>query len=137
MLVNNIAANRARVKEIVNRFNQAGDVKATRLFLFENLKKEELISEQQYLKLVDEIDAMDIKKLTNIIRETKIGRGINFLPRKTDVLIDTLQQWLQELVENGGTALKNHISSLLNELRQRKKISEERYSQLKQQHNIE
>ena len=137
MLVNDIAANRARVKEIVNRFNQAGDVKATRLFLFENLKKEELISEQQYLKLVDEIDAMDMKKLTNIIRETKIGRGMNFLPRKTDVLIDTLQQWLQELVENGGTALKNHISSLLNELRQRKKISEERYSQLKQQHNIE
>ena len=52
-------------------------------------------------------------------------------------MIDTLQQCLQELVENGGTALKNHISSLLNELRQRKKISEERYDQLKEQHNIE
>ena len=136
MLVNDIAGNRPRVKEIVNRFNQAGDDKKTRVSVLASLAKEELISEQQYSKLIEEIDAMDIKKLTDIIRETKIGRGMNFLPRKTDVLIDTLQQWLQELVENGGTVLKNHISSLLNELRQRKKISEERYEQLRQQHDI-
>ena len=121
----------------MNRFNQAGDDKKMRLWVIEQLAKEELVSEQQYFKLVEEIDEIDIKKLTNIIRETKIGQGMDFLPRKTDVLIDTLQQWLQELVENGGTALKNHISSLLNELRQRKKISEERYDQLKEQHSIE
>ena len=79
---------------------------------------------------------MDIKKLTDVIRETKIGQGMDFLPRKTDVLINMLQQLLEELVEKGGDFLKNNISSLLNELRQRKKISEERYDQLKQQHDI-
>ena len=101
-----------------------------------NLKKEELLSEQQYLKLVDEIDAMDIKKLTDVIRESKVGQGMDFLPRKTDALIDMLQQLSEELVEKGGDFLKNKISSLLNELRQRKKISEERYEQLRQQHDI-
>ena len=136
MLVNDIAGNRSRVKEIVNRFNQAGDDKKTRVSVLASLAKEELISEQQYSKLIEEIDAVDIKKLTDVIRESKVGQGMDFLPRKTDALIDMLQQLSEELVEKGGDFLKNKISSLLNELRQRKKISEERYEQLRQQHDI-
>ena len=38
--------------------------------------------------------------MTDLIRETKIGQGMDFLPRKTDVLIDTLQELLQELAES-------------------------------------
>ena len=136
MLVNDIARNRSRIKEIVHRFAQAGDDKNMRLWVIENLAKEELISEQQHLKLVEEIDAMDIKKLTDIIKETKIGQGLEFLPRKTGVLIDTFQQMLQELVNHGGAALKENILSFLNELVHRKKISVKRYDELKEQHDI-
>ena len=136
MLVNDITKNRERVREIVNRFNQAGDDSKSRLWVIEQLAKENLLSEQQYFKLAEVIDETDIEQLTDVIRESKIGQGMNFLPRKTDELIDTLGEWIQEFVENGGTVLQNKISSLLNELFQRKKISEERYNELKQEHNI-
>ena len=48
MLVNDIAKNRVRVREIVRRFNQAGDDSKIRLWIIEQLEKEELLSEQQY-----------------------------------------------------------------------------------------
>ena len=136
MLVNDIAKNRERVREIVNRFNQAGDDSKSRLWIIEQLAKEKLLSEQQYFKLAEVIDEIDIEQLTDVIRESKIGQGMDFLPRKTGELFDTLREWIQEFVENGGTTLQNKISSLLNELFQRKKISEERYNELKEEHNI-
>ena len=136
MLINDIAKNRARVKEIVTRFNQAGDDSKSRLWIIEQLAKEELLSEQQYFKLAEIVDKIDIKQLTEVIKETKIGQGMNFLPRKTDELLDTLWKWIQEFIETGGTALQSKILSLLNELLQRKSISEERYNELKEEHNI-
>ena len=58
---------------------------------------------------------------------------MNFLPRKTDQLLDNLREWMQEFVENGGTVLQSKISAVLNELFQMKKISEERYNELKEE----
>ena len=136
MLVNDIAENRERVKEIVNRFNLAGDDKEMRLWVIEQLAKEELISEQQYFKLAEEIDDIDVKKLTNIIGETKIGQGVNFLPRTTGELFDKLLEWVSEFAKNGGIALQSMISAALNELFRRKKISKQRYDEMKEQHNI-
>ena len=40
---------------------------------------------------------------------------------KTDKLINTLQEWLEEFVEKGSSALKNKIGAVLNELLRRKK----------------
>ena len=98
--------------------------------------QEEPLSEQQYFKLAEVIDELDINHLSDVIKETKIGQGMNFLPRKTGELLDTLREWLLEFVENGGTALQGKISAVLNELLQRKKISVERYNELKEEHNI-
>ena len=136
MLVNDIPKNRVRVREIVRRFNQAGDDSRSRLWIIEQLAKEELLSEQQYFKLVEIIDEIDIKQLTDVIRETKIGQGMNFLPRKTGDLNDSLREWMQEFVEKDGTVLQNKISSVLNELLRRKTISSERYNELKEEINI-
>ena len=136
LLVNDIAKNRVRVREIVRRFNQACDDSKSRLWIIEQLAKEELLSEQQYFKLVEIIDEIDIKQLTDVIRETKIGQGMNFLPRKTGDLIDSLREWMQEFVEKGGTVLQNKISSVLNELLRRKTISDERYNEFKEENNI-
>ena len=74
--------------------------------------------------------------MTDVIRETKIGQGMNFLPRKTGDLVDSLREWMQEFVEIGGSVLQNKISSVLNELLQRKTISDERYNELKEEINI-
>ena len=61
---------------------------------------------------------------------------MNFLPRKTGDLIDSLREWMQEFVETGETALQHKISSVLNELLRRKTISDERYNELKEENNI-
>ena len=88
------------------------------------------------MKLAEAVDEIDIEKLTGVIRESKIGQGLALLPRKTDQLIDTLGEWIKELAENGGTVLQNKISALLNELLVRKKLTEKRYKELKEEHNI-
>ena len=88
------------------------------------------------INLVEIIDEIDIEKLMDVIKETKIGQGMNFLPRKTGDLIDSLREWMQEFVEMGGTVLQSKISSVLNELLRRKTISDERYNELKEEIKI-
>ena len=61
---------------------------------------------------------------------------MNFLPRETGDLINSLREWIQEIVKKGGTILQNKISSVLNELLRRKTILDERYSELKEENNI-
>ena len=136
MLINDIERNRQRVKSVVNRFSQAGDDRDSRLWIIKQLAKENLIMEQQYFRLVEEIEELDIKRLIDVIKEFKIGEGLDFLPRKTNRLIDTLQEWLDEFVEKGGSALKKKIGAVLNELLRRKEISPQRYDEIKDGHNI-
>ena len=109
--------NRHRVKEVLNRFNEAGNDPESRLWIIKQLAKENHLSDDQYLELSKMIDELDIKKLADVIKETKFGQGMDFMPRKTTVLLDNL-------------------SSMLNELFQRKAISEERYNELKKEYNI-
>ena len=74
--------------------------------------------------------------MTDVIKEFKLGEGLDFLPRKTNKRIDTLQEWLEEFVEKGSSALKNKISAVLNELLRRKEISPQRYDEIKGEHNL-
>ena len=136
MLINDIERNRQRVKSIVNRFSQAGDDRDSRLWIIKQLAKENLVTEHQYLRLIDEIEELDIKRFIDIIKEFKIGEGLDFLPRKTNKLVDTLQEWLDEFVEKRSSALKNKIGAVLNELLRRKEISPQRYDEIKGEHNI-
>ena len=134
--MNDIERNRHRVKSIVNRFSQAEEDSDSRLWIIKQLAKENLIMEQQYFRLVEEIKELDVKRLIDIIKEYKIGEGLDFLPRKTDKLIDTLQEWLEEFVEKGSSTLKNKIGAVLNELLRRKEISSQHYDEIKGEHHI-
>ena len=136
MLITDIERNRQRVKDIVNRFSQAGDDRDSRLWIIKQLAKENLIMEQQYFRLVEEIEELDIKRLIDVIKEFKIGEGLDFLPRKTNRLIDTLREWLDEFLEKDSLALKKKIGAVLNELLRRKEISPQRYDEIKDGHNI-
>ena len=107
-----------------------------RLWILKEFTKENLLSDQQYFKLAEEIDELNVARLANALKEFKIGEGLNFLPRQTDKLIDTLREWLEELVEKGSSALKNNIGAVLNELLRRKQITNKHYDEIKQEHSI-
>ena len=74
--------------------------------------------------------------MADVVKETKFGQGIDFMPRKTTVLLDNLRELLLEFTEKGGQALQSTISAMINELFQRKAISKERYKELKEENNI-
>ena len=51
--------------------------------ILKQLAREELLSEEQYLKLAQiRVDELTSSRLADIIKETKIGQGIKFLLRK-------------------------------------------------------
>ena len=84
ILLDDIARNRHRVQSIMRRTVDAMGKKEEIAFILKQLAREELLSEEQYLKLA-QISIDDLtSRLANIIKETKIGQGIKFLPRKTE-----------------------------------------------------
>ena len=73
MLVSDVEKNRERVKDMVIRFNQAGEDKKMRERIVKKIAKDNLITEQQYSKLVEEIEELNVERLVNTIKEYKIG----------------------------------------------------------------
>ena len=135
-LVNTIAKNRHRIEEIFNRFSQVGEDQESRLWILKQLVKEKHLSDDQYLRLFEMGDEINLKELTDVVKQTKIGQGLSFLPRKTTALLDNLREWLLEFTEKGGQALQSKVLSLLNELLQRRVISQERYNEIKEENDL-
>ena len=120
ILVKDIEANKRRVKEILERVNAALEDEK----LAETLKsmvREELISEDQYEKLVGKIDDMELTTLAGIIRDTKIGNGMMLLPRAREDLKKLLSKSLS----------KKEICACLDELLRQKVISISDYNKIK------
>ena len=90
-----------------------------------NLVREELITDEQYDSLSKD-DNLDMDKLITEIKRMKIGRGIDFLPRKTEDLLAKLKEWSMKFVENGTEALQGKILAVLDELLFRKVITKEK-----------
>ena len=95
------------------------------MFLLDELKRKGGISHRMYEQYND--------FLAEIVPST--GSGISG-EQQTDKLIVTLREWLEELVEKGSSALKNKIGAILNELLRRKRITNKRYDEIKQEHSI-
>ena len=79
---------------------------------------------------------MDLPAVALIIKDTKIGRGLKFLPRKLSDLVKSLQTLLTELTETGSSTIQNNVRNVLEELLQRKGITQERYNSIKDENNI-
>ena len=131
LLLKEFRRNHIRVTDIVNMMNRAlshpnpKEVSDT----LERLLRDRLISHEQYNKLMDMIDELDIKKLIEIVTSEKIGRGIDFLPRKTKDLKKKLYDWaISDGQQQPG--LKSKIIALLDELRFRKAISKQKYNDI-------
>ena len=97
--------------------------------------REELLSLKQFEQL-SELEDMDLPAIALVIKDTKVGKEIKFLPRKLSDLKNNLQTWLDELVETGKTEVRNKVAAVLEELLRRKGISNERYTSIKEDNNI-
>ena len=75
MLLNDIADNRHRVQAILRRLNKTKDENTLK-----QLVREQLLSPEQYEKIKKNA-ALDLAAIADIIKDTKVGRGLKFLPR--------------------------------------------------------
>ena len=137
MLLNEIGRNRDRIETILKCMSlvfDSGDDNVIRTL--QQLLKEELLSDEQYFKLADMVCDLNLAKLISVIKETKVGQGMSFLPRKTSDLLDKLGLWLEELGNKGESIIRNKLSSVLDELLRRKVITREHYETIKEENNI-
>ena len=136
MLLEEITRNRARVQEIVNRMGLVLDaaVETDVLLMLKQLMSEGHLSLDQYFKIIEMKD-LTMNKLIPVIKETKIGRGLDFMPRKTSELLNQLKLWVSEFAEKGTSILRAQILAALDELLQRKAISKTEYNSMKNDNN--
>ena len=79
---------------------------------------------------------MDLPAVALIIKDTKIGQGLKFLPTKMNDLVKSLQTLLTELFETRSSVVRNNIRAVLEELLQRKGNTQQRYNSIKDETDI-
>ena len=94
----------------------------------EALRREDLISLEQYEKLMVDDAAFDPRTTAMIIKDTKVGRGLKFLPRKLTDLKNKIQSTMNE--EN--ISLKD-ILVYLDEMFRKNGISVNDYQSIKKE----
>ena len=82
-------------------------------------------------------DELNSSRIAEVIKKTKIGQGMQFLPRTLTDLTKKLQIWLQELAESTeASAVRNKVAAVLEELHRQKGIMQERYNAIKNENDI-
>ena len=134
MILKAIKRNRHRVSDILQRMvlilsdDQVSTEEISRAL--KNLIQEELINEEQFKQLTEMKDTLNIDKVISVIKTTKIGRGVNFLPRETKDLQHKLQVWSNAYQEEATSDLKQKIVSVLDELLFRRVISKQDFKDI-------
>ena len=130
MLLGDIGANRYRISSIFTRLfdTENSDQMKTVLKL---LKQEELLSAEQFQRL-SELEEPDAPTIAAVIKESKIGQGVKFLPRTINLLQESLHSLLAELKEKGSAVIKDKLAGVLEELWKRHAISETGYNSIKE-----
>ena len=124
MLLDDIDRNRYRVQSILKRTADAMGKPKEMAIILKQLAREELLSDEQYLKLAQlSMNELNSSRLADIIKDTKIGQGIKILPRKLIDLTKQLQIWLEELAKSKSSALQKNVAAVLEELLRRKDIT--------------
>ena len=100
------------------------------LHILKMLVREGLLSNDQFESL-KELEEPDVQAIKEVITNTKVGDGLNMLPRTLSSLRHTLHSLLKYLKESGGTFLKSKVIAILDELLRRNAIRPEEYENLK------
>ena len=141
MLLNDIHQNQYRVSDILKMMDlilSSENVTEKEISDgLERLLREKLINYDQYKALESKIDGLDLDKLIWEIKTVKVGRGLEFLPRKTSDLMGKLKDWTNEFVAEGAPMLRQKIKSVLDELLFRKAISKQEATDVKEKNNLE
>ena len=123
-----------RVHSIFTRLDDAQD-NEDMLFILKQLAAEESLAPEQFEQL-SELEQMDLPTIALVIKDTKVGQGLKFLPRKLTDLKQQLQIWLKYFVETGHSETRKQVAAVLEELLKRYGISLERYTNIKEDKNI-
>ena len=107
-------------------------------FTLKQFALEELLSEEQHLELAKALlnNHLYSSRVAEIIKNTKVGQGLKFLPRKLNDLVKSLQVLLEVLAETGTTELRYKVAAVLEERLRYNEISLDRYSSIKEANNI-
>ena len=117
---------------ILNRFIDAGDDLKSRELTIKRLAQENLLSELQFLEIQENLDKMDVNKLIKIIKQSKIGQGVQFLPRLNSDLVHSLKDLLKTIASNKSNAeIEKVVKAILNELHHRNIITKGGYKKIK------
>ena len=141
MILGDIRGNRFRFFDIIQRMNlMSSDPNLTPKHISDGLKamvREGFISDEQFKALNKNINSLDLDKVITEIKSTKVGRGINFLPRETSDLMKKLKDWTMEFAKNGTAALRQKILSVLDELLFRNVITKEEHKDIKEDSKVD
>ena len=132
ILLKNIDENRYRVENILTRLNRALNEEQF-LDSLKALSRESLLSRDQYDQLKSSGHSIGISNIANIIKSTKIGRGLRFLPRLSKDLKQTLNIIADESNNSSCFILKKELLAITEELLYRKSISKEGFDAIKQE----
>ena len=74
--------------------------------------------------------------VADIIKDTKTGQGLNFLPRTLTKLTKKLTLLLEELSKTGQSRVKKEVAGVLEELLRQGGVSLHKYQEIKDENNI-
>ena len=141
-LVEDIDKNRYRVTTILSRLNDAPRDEDRRHVL-KRLAQEELLSDEQYSRVEAELEkghggvAGLLPVIAGVVKEMKIGRGLDFLPTRMLDLKNKLRELVGDLIETAGlSSVRKELSAVLDELLRRHGISLKIYTSIKKDNNI-
>ena len=141
MILGDIRSNRFRVSDIMHRMNVIlSDPNVVPKHISDGLKamvREGFISDEQFKALNKNVNNLDLDKVITEIKSTKVGRGINFLPRETSDLMKKLRHWTMEFAKDGTAALRQKILSVLDELLFRNVITKEEHKDIKEDSKVD
>ena len=75
--------------------------------------------------LIDGINVSDLPAVALVIKETKVGQGVKFLPNT-----------MKSLRESLGAVIKTQLIPVLEELHRRKRITDKQYATVKRELGI-
>ena len=129
ILLRDLEKNRRIIKRILTSLNSAS-TENEYVDRLHHLTAKELLSNDQFNQLnSSRATNRSISHVANIIKMSKIGRGVKFLPRTTRRLYDTLNMIVDVAPPNSSNSvLKEELLAILDELLQRKAIPEKDYN---------
>ena len=141
VILHDICQNRQRVEDIIKQmtllFENGDNEEEERLKAIQRLLTHKLISDEQYDNLKENIGDMDFDAMISELKNTKIGRGLSFLPTTIRKQKENIGEWLREFAEKKSKQLRDKLFGVLNEVLQRKGISKQEYKETLEQNDLD